>query len=311
MTISKKHHYVPRFHLKNFCIDNIEKIYCYDKLKDKSFIVKIEDIAQENLFYGINGLITDEIEKAISRVESKFFVPSYNEFIHVKNFKKVSYNSKKWFFAFLAFQMQRTSLTRLGIKDNFKKISLEIQKDKLSPILKQEIDYTLKNIDNPDYIKALHLDLLLPPNNELFSIAKHFFNKTWVILQNKSTTSLWTSDNPLSFYNSYTYEGNLGIKSKGVEIRFPLMKNSLLYSYDPLTDPPKSNKDKMSEEEVNFANICQLKSSVRFIFSFENNLNIASEYLKKYPKYKDPKRSRSKVITNGDLTELIYTELSD
>ena len=95
--MSKKHHYVPRFYLKNFCIDNIEKIYCYDKLKDKSFIVKIEDIAQENLFYGINGL-TDEIEKAISRVESKFFVPFYNEFILVKNFKKVSYNSKNGLF---------------------------------------------------------------------------------------------------------------------------------------------------------------------------------------------------------------------
>jgi hypothetical protein len=204
--------------------------------------------------------------------------------------------------------MERTSLARLGIKDTYKKVSLEAQNYNLNPDVKQEVEYILKNIDDPDYIKALHIDLLSPPHDNLFSIAKHFFNKTWVVLQNKSTSPLWTSDNPLSFCNSFNSEGNVGIESKGVEIRFPLTYTSLLYSYDPTTHPPKNNKDKMSEQEVYDANITQIKSSVRHIFSSENNFDTALDYLNKYPEYRDPNRSRVKVITNGDSIELIGIE---
>ena len=55
-------------------------------------------MTHENLFYGIRTLDTDSIEKAISRLEGEFFVKPYQEFLHVKNFSKTSYEAKKWFF---------------------------------------------------------------------------------------------------------------------------------------------------------------------------------------------------------------------
>jgi hypothetical protein len=44
---------------------------------------------------------------------------------------------------------------------------------------------------------------------------------------------LWTSDNPISYHNDFNYEGNLGTWSPGIEIRFPLKQDLLLFSYDP------------------------------------------------------------------------------
>ena len=284
------------------------RIYCFDKLENKSFTTDIKNIAQENWFYGIKDLITDEVEKAIARLERKFFVPFYNDFTALKNFKKIPYNSRKWFFVFLAFQMQRTSLARLGMKNCYKEISIELQKNNLNPDLKKDVDYMLNNIDDPKYIKALHIEMLSPPYDQLFSLAKQFFNKTWVTLLNNNISGLWTSDNPLSFHNSFGSEGNVGIVSDGVEIRFPLTYNTLLYSYDPSTNPPKNNKDKMTREEIELANICQLKSSVRFIFSSEENFDLAIEYLKKYPIYNNPNRNRLKIVTIDNQINLITIE---
>lgn len=60
-----KQHYIPQFYLKHFTFGDSAKIFCYDKLKDKSFLTTIRDTGQENLFYGIKGLINDEIEKSL------------------------------------------------------------------------------------------------------------------------------------------------------------------------------------------------------------------------------------------------------
>lgn len=306
---SIKHHYVPRFYLKKFCIKNTNNIYCYDKLSNKSYLTKIEDIGHHNLFYGIQGIATDEFEKAIARVEGKLYAPAFHDFATVKNFAKTSYEAKQWFFVFLAYQMLRTNQTRLEIKETYKKVIAQLRKEKLADSFDAVVTHAEINIDNPEFLKALHiLYMLTPPYKELFFMATKLFNKKWVILLNMQRGSLWTSDNPISFYNSFNYEGNLGIVSDGVEIRFPLTNNSLLFSYDPNTNPPKKNKVKMSNKEVEFSNICQLRSSNRFIYSSENNFEIAREYLDKNPIFRDPDRARSKVIRTGDIIETIRIE---
>ena len=147
--------------------------------------------------------------------------------------------------------------------------------------------------------------LYLSDTNAIFEQAKFLFNKKWVILVNKTKIPLWTSDNPISFYNNFNYEGNLGIWCSGVEIRFPLTPNLLLFSYDPEVHIPVNNRDKLVQKQVVLSNETQIRSSTRFIYSPVDNFEIAKLYLKEYPEYKKPNRSRWKVISDHNKTEFI------
>lgn len=305
-----KQHYVPRFYLKNFCMPSTNKIYCYDKTNDRSFITRTEDIGHENLFYGIKDLVTDVFERAIARLEREFFVEPYYEFLSKRNFLKTSHGAKKWFFIFLAYQMFRTNQARLEIKGHYEGVAKELNKGPLGEPLKTQVEDMLKKIQDPNYVKAVHIrDFLLPDDLEhIFETGKLFYNKKWVIISNKLRLPLWCSDNPLSFYNDFTYEGNLGIMSSGVEIRFPLSNRLLLFSYDPTKNLPISNGKKMTEDEVKRANICQVISATRFIYSPKDDFNIARIFLEKNHKFRDPNRTRWKIVDHGRWIETIKLE---
>ena len=158
-------------------------------------------------------------------------------------------------------------------------------------------------IQIPDrYSQLEHVSFL--GTSTIFEYAKYLWNKEWVVLVNKTKIPLWTSDNPISFYNTFGRSGyNMGIFSPGIEIRFPLSSELLLFSYDPNTHPPILNKNKMSEDDVLLSNNTQIRTSTRFIYSAANSFEYASEYLKKYPRYKDPGRKRWDLINYQDRIE--------
>ena len=299
-----KQHYVPRFYLKNFLSPASNNIYCFDKLSGKSFAANIGNIAHENLFYGFSDL-RDEVEQGLARVEQKFFVNAYNELLKLKNYRKLSHNSKGWLCVFLAFQLMRSKDTRLRMKELREKAVMEMAKNELAREKGIQIpDGLSMRFTDSEYVKALHIDMMTRNGVEpFFELGNYFGNKTWVVLRCDSPNLLWTSDNPLSFHNEYGDEGNLGIMCPGVEIRFPLSNNLLLFSYDPKTDPPHINKERMSEESVARANELQVASSTRFIYSSNDDFDLARTYLTRYPKYKKPNRSRWKAVSakNGEI----------
>jgi len=55
--VSKKHHYVPRCHLRRFrCAESSDSIYVLDKKDGRSYCASVKDVAAENHF---NTLETD------------------------------------------------------------------------------------------------------------------------------------------------------------------------------------------------------------------------------------------------------------
>lgn len=89
-------------------------------------------------------------------------------------------------------------------------------------------------------------------------------------------------------------------KDRGIEVRFALSKDLLLFSYDPKTHSLIVNRSRMSDNDVLFANQLQLVSSTRFIYSPTNDFESATEFLQRYPKYKDPERSRWDMTSDHD-----------
>ncbi len=260
MTDYVKQHYIPQFYLKHFC-DPRRTIYCYDKLRDRSFQTKTEDIAQENYFYAIDRTERSGLEKSFGRIEREYFHKPYSDLIKLKNFGKYSYTSRRDFFIFLSAQLMRTNKYRLQMRDMHEQALAALAKDSGIRIPKG-----IRIRLTPDYAKIDHLMILLDSNN-FFDIAKFLFNKKWITIVNNNDTPLWTSDNPIAFHNNFEYEGNLGIMCPGVEIRFPLTQRLLLFSYDPQTHIPVNNRYKMPKDEVIFANQLQTQTSTRFVYS--------------------------------------------
>jgi len=152
-------------------------------------------------------------------------------------------------------------------------------------VLKQNLLKTLS--------KFFQIRMLL---NAVPKFATILSKKKWVIRENNTQTLLWTSDNPIALHNDYDLEdfGNMGIASPGIEIHFPLTPNLILLSYDPTvtgitTDPTDS-------EHVRRHNCYQVESSVRYLFSKNNDFQDAIDYLNKYPDLRDPKRVRGKFV---------------
>ena len=134
-------------------------------------------------------------------------------------------------------------------------------------------------------------------------------DKTWIIQENHSDVSLWTSDNPIALHNQLKFKdgwGNLGILSPGIEIHFPLTPKLLLLSYDPSTHRLISN-DVKSEYAIRHNNY-QVTNSARFLYSNSNNFEMAKKFLKEHPHYKNPNRERGtlKVKKGKGKDYLIY-----
>jgi hypothetical protein len=292
--------------LKNFCTPESDRVYCFDKKDGKSFPAILNDIAHENLFYGLPGAKV-ELEQGIAKVEGGFLAKPYKELLRKKNYNKISRQDKAWVCIFLGLQLMRSNNMRLAIKEMREKALVEIAKDELEREKGFKLPDGLRiRFTYPEYIKALHLDFMTRDGIETFiEFGNHFFNRDWVVLRNVTEIPLWTSDNPISFYNRYGDEGNLGIVSPGLEIRLPLSSKLLLFSYDPKTDPPHRNNDKMLSKMVELSNKLQVESSTRFIYSNSNDFDLAKKHLQKYPKYKNPDRSRFKIILKDGILESI------
>ncbi len=305
-----KQHYVPRFYLANFCTNKKKgTIYCYDKVTDKSFATNIVNAAEQKMFYGVKGLVSDEVEKSLARVESRFLYKAYNELVNIKNYRKLSHESKGNICLLLAIQLVRTSEARIRTKELREKVVMELAKDELAR--EQGItfpDWLSFKFTDPEYVKWIHIDFIWPEPKLFLELGKVFFNREWAVIINKTGNPLWTSDNPISLYNIYGQEGNLGIMSPGVEIRFPLTSELLLYSYDPNTNPPIINGTKISASMLELANQVQLRSSTRFVYSRTDDFSLAKRYLKSNRKFCNSARPRWKVFTKDNKIETIELE---
>ena len=155
----------------------------------------------ENSFYAIPEIERSAIEKALGRIEQVYF----QELIRLKNFARFSHKLRKHLFIFLAVQLLRTNETRLQTKQMHERLLVALAKD-----YGIDIPKGIKINISKDNAKAEHL-LFLSDTDIFAELAKFLFNKRWIICINKTKVPLWALDNPISFHNEFTYEGNLGI----------------------------------------------------------------------------------------------------
>lgn len=289
MSKVKVEHYVPRFYLSKFTIDGKGKsVYCYDKVLSKSFVCAMEDVAREKYFY--DTMPGDgNVEKTLAELESKIVV-AYRKLISVKDILKLNLNEREYLATFAIVQEFRTMEWRAALKDLSLQTKHRLSKYKLSDKLKTE----LEEVSKPDFHKELQLKFLMGTSEFI----EMLFGMKWILIENRTKMPFWTSDHPVSRYNPIDKSplGNLGLLCEGIQMYLPLTPSLSLCFCDLVnyfTFPDRMIADKV--ENVVFQNSLQVRSSMRSIYSCNDDFSLAKEILEEHPDLRNINRKRFSV----------------
>jgi hypothetical protein len=281
-------HYVPKFYLKNFSILGLERsLWCFDKVTSKKFKINVRNIGCEKGFY------SKEIENYLAGIESKAS-HVLNKLIDKKDLKKLFWGEREILASFIAIQDNRTH----GLREEMKPINKWVL-EQIFASLPEETKKTVSTEEITKYIDTKSNELAIKTQRDIIKKSIKLFSDLlqglqWILLENSTEMSLWTSDNPVNKYNpvdASPYLGNLGYLSPGIEIFFPLTPKLCLSLCDiGLHGTVPSEKMIMhSTENVIYQNHIQFDWAYRHIFSNDGNFELVEKiskeaYLSKKPR---------------------------
>lgn len=289
----RNQHYVPQFILRNFRSREGDFVWCYDKTNKKVFETNISNIASESYFYDwIKGNPEHSLESKLSEIESETAL-IISKILKDNTLSTINLGEKQKLSHFISIQLLRTKNQLEKLKDF---------QDVLKGFLQMPIDTDLPE----ENLQITFLSMLTEAENFIPIL----MDKFWYLLNSEKPFLI--SDNPVVFQNIYNQSqtrGTLGLKSKGIEIYFPLSKNIVLCLfcrdvYDKIkyhaSDDSTINdflSQLNSEVPVNCnsgnienINSLQVLSSERFIFSSSNDFWLVEDMLKINPELKDGPR---------------------
>ncbi len=222
MAENKKQHYVPKFYLKLFSINQSNshiKIF----VKSTNKIIPQGDLKNqvyENYFYGKDT----EIEANFSKIEGEVS-RMVSEIIEFKSIPKPATEDyiSLWLFTFL-----QESRTKFSADETNEMIDQTLKTIlKYDKRFKDEIENLKFGYDNP---ALLNLETLI----NVIEVTKDLNCK---LIINKTKKPFITSDNPIVLYNHFLEKrkhpfGKCGLASKGLEVFYPLSPELALIYYD-------------------------------------------------------------------------------
>ncbi len=216
----KKHHYVPRFYLKQFS-SKPNRINIYN-IKQKLFIedAGLKNQCYKNRFYGAD----DELENLLGDVEAENSKILNNMICneHLPIIKTEDYLN---FLAFIATQLLRTSKSAEKINTNIDGLMKKVMED--DPQFRDiHLEKYKIGIKNSIFFSLSFIPLIAYGLSDLaFHLVFCGYHRFFI-----------TSDSPIAKYNQFLEPiigiGKTGIESKGLLIFFPLSPHYLLILYD-------------------------------------------------------------------------------
>ncbi len=206
----------------------------------------------------------------------------------IDNCDAFSKEGKEIFSFFIAIQIIRTKSFReiLGatIEKTVQTMAYKSQMDDEDALPKESFEVEA----DKEFIKLQHSSMILDPKVAA-EIAEVLSNHIWVMYVNKTSLPFYTSDDPVvniphKFDKFISYGG---LKSEGIEIVFPISSNLLLGMYDSKTynniHTDREYKVLYYDEEVGYFNKVQVIHSQRYIFSSNENFELAEKICLRYP----------------------------
>lgn len=312
----KKHHYVPQFVLKNFCVGKKKRIYVFDKKNSSVFASHIRDVAHENSFYQDDSLEYEiDTESKLATLESEC-APIIKKIVSEESIKNVGKFEHALLCLLTTVQLSRTKNTRNYLASTNQLMADWLRRSGIDPN---------KDVENfreqtKSEINESSINILRTVPGEL---AGHLLDKECRLLKCPKGESFYISDHPIAMHNHYPRpgRGNLGIGLKGIEIHFPLSSKLCLifmcadtineirkrvYDHNikisqgtafpiDMSEPEEFINDidrkvtkVLKPENVEFHNSLQVSQSSRFVYSKDKEFELAKDMLKTNPELSQP-----------------------
>lgn len=308
MVKKKRHHYIPRFYLKRFSVNNEGKFLGLYNLNNRKFIqnAPLKSQAYENFLYGED----DEIENALAEMEgnvSQMF--NYWTDERLLNPPPPGTNGFKLLKRFILYQAFRTPKSGNDIME----------------MLNQGMKTFVKEF-KPDLWESFKDGTLVHENPVLLGLFRSIEHEHLLdyleckFLVNLSLLPFITSDSPVIFYNQLmeqadNYMGATGFVAKGLQIFYPIHPRLMICFYDPIVyDFGKGNEDCSSTEsieEVHQLNGLQLANCKSQLF-FDDL--ISEEYVielcKHFEEYRGTSKNINRII-NQEKRKFFLTSSED
>jgi len=308
MATKKRHHYIPRFYLKRFSINNEGKFIGLYNHKNNVFVeaAPLRHQAYANFLYGED----DEIENALAEMENivarMFHYWTEEKLFHLPFPDSAAFKLLKRFILYQAFRTPKAG-------------------SQLMTTVNEGMKIILKEI-KPDLWKELESGVLVHKNPVLLSLTNsiehedllNFLDCKFIV--NLSELPIISSDNPVIFYNHLmesagNYIGATGLVAKGLQIFYPIHPRLIICLYDPkiysLVDAKVDCCSTESIEDIHQLNALQFINSDSQLF-FDDL--VSEEYIlhlcKEYNGYKNFPTHVNSLIKEGSR-KLFFTGSND
>lgn len=231
------------------------------------------------------------LEKVYSELLKLLIEKSYggNKWI-IENCRCCSENEKLLMSFFIAIQLIRTKHFRETVSDTIEKtLQALINKGLIYNSVQGEEHSEIVVESNKDFVKLQHSQMMLDAETTI-NIAETLNDHIWVMYIIRDNDKVfYTSDNPIARipHIKNQYISYSGLKSKGIEILFPVTPKMLLGMYDRETYE-KAFSDRMfmaveSDEQIDYFNRALIAYSYRCLFSQTDDFSLAYKMCKEFP----------------------------
>ncbi len=222
MLAKKSHHYLPKFYLRNFALDDCRRLIALYNLPSENYVpeTSIKHQGCSKYFYGVDG----HLEDALQVLETKA-AGVVRSIVVRDELPKLHSESHHMLVLFVVLQHSRTPYAAAEAVESANKIFRAIYAD--DPRLKSAAEeYQLVPKNAPQAAMSV--------SHWLFPVA---FDLKYKLLKNKTPEPFITSDNPVIYYNQFLekrrpYLSNTGLQSLGLQVFFPLSSTHCLLLYD-------------------------------------------------------------------------------
>ncbi len=222
MSNPKRHHFIPRWYLKNFADINSGFLHLYDKRKSEFRRQKPEQVMTVNNYYKqswvAKGVDKNILEKTLSVIEH-----------HAKKaFEKLIYNPKSLtdddtssMLIYLELQRIRVPRQAKVVNEQFKAMLTRFalnDKETASALANGKVEIEVKDSFRFEFMKKI-----------IGNISPYFSRMVWDMVSAPYGYSFVTSDSPVSFFNIEKVPPlEPGIALVGTIVLFPLSSKHLL-----------------------------------------------------------------------------------
>jgi hypothetical protein len=263
-TEKRNQHYVPRFHLRRFCVDGNDRVIRLFNIKNQKFVLRanLYNQASHDYYYGKDGFVEDQLQ-----IMEGIFAMMIDKIVTSNQLPKHNSEEFENLMSFFVITDLRNPVSKDSMLGSMKAVTDLLMKDGNDEI-KAAFKGQVPELNNPGAFQLQYARDIIPILLDL----------DVKLIDNKTIVPFILSDNPTVKYNQFFEDkpkpnSSSGYGHEGLQIFVPLTPRYSVIAYDSRMYHVGSRKGKTvtitNPEDVHQLNLLQFLNAYRNVFGNE------------------------------------------